>query len=94
MFRAHSQMESLAIRKKSWNTLLVNYPQFAESLKLKFLDHYDRCIRRPLLKKRFKEIHKTMLRKDYDQFLVVDEDSEEGFFIRAERWRIFTDPKK
>lgn len=35
-----------------------------------------------------------MLRKDYDQFLVVDEDSEEGFFIRAERWRIYSDPKK
>lgn len=46
----------MSIRKQNWKPLLNEYEIFATELKLKFLAHYDRQIRRPLLKKREKDI--------------------------------------
>lgn len=71
LYKAQTELECMAIRKQNWKPLLNEFDKFATQLKLKFLNHYDWRIRRPLLKKREKDIKGASQRKDYDQVLVV-----------------------
>ena len=65
IYKAYTQISGMALRKKIFIPLTEEYPIFKNRVMLKFIDHYDWHIRRPLMRKRNKEIKNIMEREDY-----------------------------
>ena len=72
IYKANTQVTGMAVRKKTFVPLIEEFPIFKNRVMLKFLDHYDWHIRRPLMRKRNKEIRNIMQRDDYQQILKID----------------------
>ena len=73
IYKAHSRIKGMAIRKMNWHNLMQRFPKFERCLDLLFLDAYDWKIRRPLMRRREKEINQIRKRKDFSQMLVIEE---------------------
>jgi len=53
MYRASTDIQSYAIRKRSWEINLLNeFPYFTECMKINFMFNYNRYVRKPLIKKK------------------------------------------
>jgi len=56
VYRAYTKIKGMALRKAKWFNLMSKFPKFERCLSLMFLEAYDWKIRRPLMRRREKEI--------------------------------------
>ena len=80
MYKACTEMEAFAIRKKQWEqTVHEEDGYFTECMKINFMYNYNQHIRKPLIKKKELDIERFSRRKDYNQVLVVEHDETEQY---------------